>query len=322
MIGKSSKIMIFFYMIFLVVLFLMCSTDLIIREPEKKVYQITVIIEDARDDNYSNFRKGMDQAAIEFNVDVHFITLYEKMNGKQQVELIEREMQDGVDALIVVPVDEQKIMEAVSGKQTNVPVVILGTKEPEEKTAGTILTDYRKMGELIAEQIKERTPQNCPILLLKESYEQNYMSSSFLEGAKDILEDGGFHCQIIEPEGEEGVQKALEALLEKEAVILAASPEILTEAAGILEEDSVLSGKTAGLYGRGSTLPILNDLDKGQITGICVTDEFSRGYFSVCMAIQALEGKGVKETLVMNSYYIEKDNLREPEYEKILFPME
>ena len=52
MIGKRGKILVILYMIFLGALFLMCSTDLIIREPEKEVYQMAVIIEDTRDDNY------------------------------------------------------------------------------------------------------------------------------------------------------------------------------------------------------------------------------------------------------------------------------
>lgn len=66
----------------------------------------------------------------------------------------------------------------------------------------------------------------------------------------------------------------------------------------------------------------LNDLDSGIVTGICVTDEFSRGYFSVQMAIEALEKRGGREPLVMESYYIEKKDLRKSEYEKMLFPME
>jgi len=81
MIGKKSRILILFYILVLVVLFLMCSTDLIIREPEKGVYEVAVIIEDVRDDNYGNFRKGMDRAAVEFNADVRFITLYERLDG-------------------------------------------------------------------------------------------------------------------------------------------------------------------------------------------------------------------------------------------------
>ena len=127
MIGKRGKWMIVLYMIFLLVLFLMCSTDLIIREPERDVYQIAVIIEDSRDDNYVNFRKGMDQAAMEFQADVHFITLYEKMDADQQMELILREQQDGADALIIVPADEDRVVSALAQGQVFVPAVLLGT---------------------------------------------------------------------------------------------------------------------------------------------------------------------------------------------------
>ena len=59
MIGKRGKLLVVLYVVFLAVLFLMCSTDLIIREPEKEIYQVAVIIEEERDDNYGNFRKGM-----------------------------------------------------------------------------------------------------------------------------------------------------------------------------------------------------------------------------------------------------------------------
>lgn len=96
----------------------------------------------------------------------------------------------------------------------------------------------------------------------------------------------------------------------------------MSETAGVLSENPFLRDQAEGLFGRGNTLQILNDLDGELITGICVTDEFSRGYFSVSMAVQALEGKSVREPMVMDSYYIEKKDLREPEYEKILFPVE
>lgn len=320
MIGKRGKLLIVLYMIFLVILFLMCSTDLIIREPEKEVYQIAVIVEDARDDNYGNFRKGMDQAAVEFNADVRFITLYEEMDAGQQLDLIDRERQDGADALIVAPVDE-KVLAAASGKQGSAPMVLLGIGEPEEKTAAVVV-DYRKMGEQLAEEMKKRIPAGSHVLILAEAHERSAAAEDFLQGAEAVLEDGGYDCRRVRPEGEEGYREVLEALPEGKAVILAGTPEALAEAGGILEEDPVLAGCVQGLYGRGSTMAALNDLDSGIVTGICVTDEFSRGYFSVQMAIEALEKRGGHDPLVMESYYIEKKDLRKSEYEKMLFPME
>lgn len=321
MIGRRGKLLIVVYMIFLVILFLMCSTDLIIREPEKEVYQVAVIIEDARDDNYGNFRKGMDQAAVEFNADVRFITLYEEMDAGQQLDLIERERQDGADALIVAPVDE-KVVAAASGKQGSAPMVLLGTGEPEGKTEAVVVVNYRRMGEQLAGEMKKRIPAGSHVLILAEPRERSAAAEDFLQGAEAVLEDGGYDCRRVRPEGEEGYREVIEALPEGKAVILAGTPETLSEAGGILEEDPVLAGCVQGLYGRGSNMAALNDLDSGIVTGICVTDEFSRGYFSVQMAVEALEKRGGREPLVMESYYIEKKDLRKSEYEKMLFPME
>ncbi|MDE7014466.1 MAG: hypothetical protein K2P19_07305 [Kineothrix sp.] len=104
-------------------------------------------------------------------------------------------------------------------------------------------------------------------------------------------------------------------------VLLAQNQEILTEAAGILADNAALSEIIKGLNGRGTTMPILNYLDRGLITGICVADEFSIGYYSVREAVRALEGAGSVPT-VMDSYYINKEDLRNPDFEKLLFPIE
>lgn len=322
MIGKKGKALIFLYLIFLVILFLMCSTDLIIREPEKEVYEVAVIIEDVRDDNYGNFRKGMDQAAIELNADVRFITLYEKLSADGQMELIDREQQDGVDALIVAPVDEQRVADALRENQVTVPTVILGTGSAEKMSSGMILIDYRKMGGMLAEKIKERVPVNCPVFLVEDATGKSGADGSFLAEAASVLERSGYRCEFAAPEDDDEYREILGTLPGQGAVIVAGSPEALTETAGMLEEENGFSDRVAGLYGRGNTLAILDDLDGGLITGLCVTDEFSRGYFSVCMAVGALERRGDRDAMVMDSYYIEKEDLREPKYEKMLFPVE
>ena len=79
----------------LILLYLLSSTDWIIKEKEVEVYPVSLIISDTSDDDYVNFRKGVDQAAVEYNVDVSFITLYEKDNLAQQMELVRREAAAG-----------------------------------------------------------------------------------------------------------------------------------------------------------------------------------------------------------------------------------
>lgn len=319
MIGRYWKLLIFLYVVFLIILFLMCSTDLIIREPEKEIYQIAVIIEDVRSDNYGNFRKGMDQAAKEFNVDVHFITLYEKLDVEQQMELMDREQQDGADALIVVPADEEQI----TGKQMAIPVIFLRSGLGGA-SMGSITVDYEKMGEQLAGRMSEDIQENSSVLLLTNPAKQSDMDRIFLQSAEAVLAADGYDTRTIKVDEEEGIRAALETLAvwkEGKAVIMAENQEILTTMAGIMADNPDVAAHVRGLYGRGNTLPILNYLDRGYIDGICVTDDFSIGYLSVREAVRILEGND-SSYVVMDSYYIEKEDLREPEYEKVLFPIE
>lgn len=319
MIGRSGKVMIVLYIVCLVVLFLMCSTDLIIREPERQIYQIAVIIEDVRSDNYSNFRKGMDLAAAELNADVQLITLYEKLDVKEQMDLMDREQQDGTDALIVIPVEEEQ----VSAKQMTIPVILMRAGVAEAAGAGNVIVDHEKMGELLAREILEEQPADVPVYVLTDPAGQSDMDRLFLKGSDAVFQEAGRSVQRIVRGEEERFFTMLEqpGAEAQKVVILAENQDILTEAAGVMAGSEAVADAVGGLYGRGTTMAILNYLDRGVITGICVTDEFSVGYYSVREAVRALEGAGSVPT-VMESYYIEKKDLRDPAFEKMLFPIE
>ncbi len=319
MIGRSGKVMIVLYIVCLVVLFLMCSTDLIIREPERQIYQIAVIIEDVRSDNYSNFRKGMDLAAAELNADVQLITLYEKLDVKEQMDLMDREQQDGTDALIVVPVEEEQ----VSAKQMTIPVILMRAGVAEAAGAGNVIVDYEKMGEQLAREILKEQPADVPVYVLTDPAGQSDMDRLFLKGSDAVFQEAGRSVQRIVRGEEERFFTMLEqpGAEAQKVVILAENQDILTEAAGVMAGSEAVADAVGGLYGRGTTMAILNYLDRGVIMGICVTDEFSVGYYSVREAVRALEGAGSVPT-VMESYYIEKKDLRDPAFEKMLFPIE
>ena len=319
MIGRSGKVMIVLYIVCLVVLFLMCSTDLIIREPERQIYQIAVIIEDVRSDNYSNFRKGMDLAAAELNADVRLITLYEKLDVKEQMDLMDREQQDGTDALIVVPVEEEQ----VSARQMTIPVILMRAGVAEAAGAGNVIVDYEKMGEQLAREILKEQPADVPVYVLTDPAGQSDMDRLFLKGSDAVFQEAGRSVQRILRGEEERFYTMLEqpGAEAQKVVILAENQDILTEAAGVVAGSEAVADAVGGLYGRGTTMAILNYLDRGVITGICVTDEFSVGYYSVRESVRALAGAGSVPT-VMETYYIDKKDLRDPAFEKMLFPIE
>lgn len=104
----------------LLFLYLISSTDLLIKERKTEIYPVSVILDDTTDESYQNFKKGVDRAAIELNADVSMITLYEGGDASQQIERMAREQQDGARALIVMPVEESALESALADKRVQI----------------------------------------------------------------------------------------------------------------------------------------------------------------------------------------------------------
>lgn len=320
------------YGIVLAVLFLLSSTDLIIKEEEAEVYPISVIVGDTTDDNYVNFRKGVERAAIELNGDVNFITLYEKGSAIQQRELILREQEDGSRALIIDPVEEGMLAGMQKETKFSIPMILINAgREETEKLENTacITFDYYGMGRILGEEILREHSEKAAVYLLRDE-KPDVAEELFARGLGERLgeTDCGMISFILSGEGE--TERILEELIlgrPGEVVLAAANPESLLMAAEFLAQEQEAAARVQGLYGRGNTVPILNYLERGMIRGLCVTDDFSAGYLSVKTAVELAGRRSVKRISAedmgyLESHYIRREDLRNEKYEKMLYPIE
>ncbi len=325
MTAKKERILWALCVAVLAFLFLLSSTDLIFKEKEQEIYAISVIVEDASDDNYVNFRKGMDQAAMDFHADVRFITLYEAGNQQQQRELMIREQQDGSRALIVQPVDEAAMLAFSEEKRLTVPVVLLNSQFVlPDMEASRVAFDYAGMGKTLAEQmLAEQNPDDGIHLLFGEHLDE--ASRQFYDGIREVLEQAGSSFTVWQRDREAGFGQVLQRLASAEkgvGVLIALDQGSLLEVAKILDESGDSPYHVAGLYGRGTSVPILNYLDRGVIQGLCVTDDYSAGYLSVKTAVCLVENGYQEEPGYVKSACIRREDLRSPEFEKMLYPIE
>lgn len=324
MITRREKILWACYGAVLVLLFLLSSTDLIIKERKTEVYPLSVIIEDTSDENYVNFRKGMDRAAMELNADVSFISLYEDNNQMQQLEMMVREQQDGAKALIVAPADGAVLETALSQMRLGAPLVLVNSDILPDKAASVVTVDYQAMGQMLAEQVLRRHSAETPVYLFGGT-RQNSVSRQFEKGIRTVLSASGCSVSLIEKQDGDTFKRVLEeqiGVAGEPAVVIALNQTVLAETAALLADNSEYGICVAGLYGRGTTIPILNYLDKEVITGLCVTDDFSAGYLSIKRAVEAVTRRVEEEYTLLDSYYIEKEDLRRTQYEKMLYPIE
>lgn len=326
MINKKVNLLWVLYAAVLIVLFLLSSTDLIIKERKAEVYPISVIIEDTSDDYYVNFRRGMERAAVELNADVSFITLYEQGNREQQLDMFQREQEDGNRALIVAPVDAETADELKSMRRIATSLVLLNAGEELVKGDGAagISFDYYGMGCQLGERIiKEQ--DGAALICLFSCKGHSLVNGRISEGLQSVLEPAGFEVNdyyLQKADGFRLVLQRLEDTADRDVVLVALDPESLTAAAQLLADGKDDTAWIRGLYGRGNTVPILNYLDKGVISGLCITDDFSAGYTSVEAAVALMNGQSGKNVKGLKSGCIGREELRAGTYEKLLYPIE
>ena len=150
--------------------------------------------------------------------------------------------------------------------------------------------------------------------------ETDPVSIQFRDGILDQLKPEG--VEIVLWEGSEAsLKEALEGKQGEQMVLIALDPVSLTEMAQLLL-DMGTENKSPGLYGRGTAVRLLNYLDKGVIQGLCITDDFSAGYLSVKMAVELAENQIVEDLGYLESRCIRREDLRDVEFEKMLYPIE
>jgi len=326
---REKKIWIL-YSAVLIVLFVLSTTDLIMKEKEMEVYPISVIVEDTWDGNYVNFRKGMERAAMELNADIRFVTLQEEDSQAWQEEWIVQDWQDGSQALIVSPASLEDALLMREEREITVPMVLINVGDPSASEGDLAICsfDYTQMGFNMGEAILKNHPEDQAIYVIGRKQKN---SGHFLEGIQAAAEPSGRKLSVVWlTDG--GLKEHLEEIVSREtsqvvivaldAAMLAEAAQILAETAELLAGEEELFSHIGGLYGRGNGISALNCLDQGIIRGLCVTDDYSLGYVSVKAAVEMIKGRPAAKTGYLNSFYIEKEDLRKREYEKMLYPID
>lgn len=308
----------------LVLLFLLSSTNLIIKEKKKEVYPISVIVEDANDEYYVNFKKGMDKAAEKFQADVSFITLYRPCDEEEQMEMVQRELKDGARAVVLAPVNETGVVMRLDAMKPNCPIVLLGSATVNDSVAASISENGYETGRVLGEQVAVKESPQVPVWLFSEglSYTGN---TDVYDGLRSVLDEKGFTCRLVEKTTEDTYRQAIEEMVypgSTEAVIIAMDVSALDDTSAILDGSSVYAGYVKGLYGIGNTTTILQRLDKGIIKGLMAVNQYDEGYLSIRSAVEAIQGVWRRNQVPMETYYIERQDLRDQKYEKLLYPIE
>lgn len=294
---------------------------MILGQNKKALDKVSVILENAGDSQWSALKYGLKMAAEEEGIELAVVDVEEGLDAEAQKKVLEREIEDGADALIVQPVLDKNDQEVLKKIEKRVPVMLVGYEAEKGETRydlPVIKEDNYEMGQALAEEMLKDFEGNIEekkIGLLLASTDSNMLSSREC-GFKDALEDK--NANILE--------LSLDALLNREEnteskvdIVIALDDSNLT-AIGEYLATSQPHGEL--LYGIGQSTEAIYYLDKGIAECVVVPDEFNVGYQSLSEVARKLDHyfENMKKQTVSYSV-IRKETLFSKENQELLLTM-
>ncbi len=325
---KRKNVLIFLLLFTLfIVLYYVFAVDLPRMESQRELISISVIVRGATDNNWATVKQGIDQAALDLHVDVSFITLANENDRMEQQSLLEREVANGADAVLVAAADSQWMAPVVASLASRVPVVTIECPTDSPKESAYISGDNRQMGIMLAEEIIRRglgrSGQRVAVIAAANQCD-NVLERQ--QGIVDTLEiQSEAHVDVL-PAADDlsDVADIMEEIIENKSADVVVGPDLaaLQLAAQVLGARQPV--RTAGpkilLFGVGGTGVIAPHLEKGVVTATVVQNDFNIGYLGLQAAVAAVNGTGEKMDTTVAFHLITRENMFEPDSQKLLFP--
>ena len=151
------------------------------QQSEPQILSVSILIRDTDSSLWTNTRLGMEQAADELGAELRFLTLSAPNDASEQESLLQREMEGGADAAVIVPADPAALDVALTASPPSCPIVSM--ESPLKAAAGIVAPDPALLGENLAQALLEDWTAG-PVLLLDTGGGINHSITARLEAAQ------------------------------------------------------------------------------------------------------------------------------------------
>ncbi len=303
--------------ILLILLYLASSTNLLIKEKNEPVYDISVLVDSTTDDSWTNFKAGMEYAAGVYNADISFVLKDKDWYQNPAADRVTREVDNKARGLIIseeIPEDMSKMLAAVP---VGVPVVTLGGSVESPRVRANFSPDWAEMGRDLADRILQEQPNETAVTIpiLNERREN---VNEMADALQTCLSQRGMTVKkiVIQPENIRTLVSGLAAAGDRVIVVFDVD---LLDALLTAEDDQT---KKVPVYGVGWDGMVRNGLESGIIRAEAVSSDYDAGFLAVQSLIKSISGKiNSSEKYTISHLIVSGNDLFQESYEKVLFPI-
>jgi ribose transport system substrate-binding protein len=259
-------------------------------------------------DLQNSFFLRMEKAGNEAAADYHVKTIWQGSEGslEKEISIIENFVNQGVDAILIDPLDRNGVKAAIAkAKAKNIPVIAMGNKVDGDGNYNTLYPDYKNVG-VVARALATKLGGKGQIALLIGS-KGNYVSDTREQGFRDTIkkEFPGIQLVGVEPTNWDGSRSAnaMQTWLATYPNLkgVACISDSMCLAAKAIADASGRQIAFAGYDGDEEMSPYIND---GSTVIDVLTGAYRVGYWNVAVAARLAKGEKLPQDLYMPTYFI------------------
>lgn len=316
----GNRIYIILLALFLGSILAWASYRLLHTDEDRKTYEVSVVLHDAGSDRYIACRQGMEAAAADYGITLTVLS------STDMADTVKREVKKGVDGLIVEPDGTLALQKYLREKTNALNLVLYNSDIEPAEIYPSVTPDNKEVGNLLYQALVDRygtadgnlTGTRIAVVLINggdPAVVERYESFMELVEDKDAL-------WLNEIRGEKEIDGKLVPYLKSGAYDVVVSFDSKTAELCI---DAVNEADVAGNVGiicEGYSEQVIYYLDKGVVTEVVLPNEFSMGYATIdALHKKITTGSFAGKTPEIKLYRVTKENLYDPEIEKIVFPL-
>lgn len=271
---------------------------------------------------------GATKAGEEFGVEVIWKGPLKEDDLKQQIDLVDSFVAQGVSGIVLAPLNDKALQKPVKdAKRQGIETVIIDSALEGDAHRSFVATDNVAAGRQAGEHLAKALGGKGKVVVLR--YQEGSASTSnrekgFLEAAKaaglEVVSDN----QYAGPTTESALSAA-ESLLQAQKAGQGDVDGVFTPnestTFGMLRalRTQDLAGKVK-LVGFDASEKLVEGLKEGHIEALVVQNPFEMGYRGVKTMAALLKGEQIEPTVDTGSTLVTKANLDDPKVKKLLAP--
>ena len=313
---KSLLIMILLLLVFLILVVSQVDQDRP-RKQERKHVSFVVYGDDS--ERWENMRQGAELVCEENDTDLSMISMLTEDDAGEQKEIIDREIEDGADALIIAACNSSEIADHIRKK--NVPVIFVETVD-QASSGGlvTIAPDDYKLGYELGESITENESELTTVAIISEHSERDSVSLRE-KGLRDAIE--GKVGKILNWTRNENQLNSNSRTFIQRAIVSEATDVIVTfdnSTTDALLDALTNLNKRSKVYSVSTSNKAVYNLYNGDVISLEYTNEFSMGYLAAMYAVDRSDARRRYSDYTIEHRIVRKENMYDKDNQTLLFP--